>query len=169
MFSCHGLFYSDKIQLMASKTAFDELRLYQLDVQLDKIREAGLPPAPSTGWIRSIRTALGMTATALASRLKMTTEGVRQIEKAEAEERITLATLIKVADALNCEVRYALVPRIPLTEQLNQRARELAAQELAPVAHTMSLEDQAVLRKGQEAQLDIWTRMLLNGPRRDLW
>jgi predicted DNA-binding mobile mystery protein A len=110
-----------------------------------------------------------MTATSLAGRLNMTAEGVRKIEKAEAEERITLATLIKVADALDCDFRYALIPRTSLTQQLNDRARELAARELAPVAHTMSLEDQAVKGKAQEAQLTIWSKMLLNGPRRNFW
>jgi predicted DNA-binding mobile mystery protein A len=154
---------------MDRKKAFDELRLYQLDERLDKIRAAGMQPSPSPGWIRTIRSTLGMTATSLAGRLNMTAEGVRKIEKAEAEERITLATLIKVADALDCDFRYALIPRTSLTQQLNDRARELAGRELAPVAHTMSLEDQAVKGKAQEAQLTIWSKMLLNGPRRNFW
>lgn len=154
---------------MDRKKAFDALRLYQLDQRLEGIRGASIPPAPVSGWIKAIRTALGMTATSLAKRLNMTTEGIRQIEKAEAEERVTLATLKKVAEALNCDVRYVLVPRTPLTQMLNDRARELASRELSPVAHHMSLEDQAVKGKAQEAQLSVWANMLLNGSRRDFW
>lgn len=154
---------------MDRSKAFDELRLYQLDQKLDKVRAAALPKTPTRGWISAIRSALGMTGTALARRMNMTTEGLRQIEKAEADERITLATLKKAADALDCELHYVLVPRKPLAQQLNDRARELASKELAPVMQHMSLEDQAVREQAQATQLDIWARMLLNGPRRNFW
>lgn len=154
---------------MSIKRAFDDLRLHQMDQRLSALKVVDLPRAPESGWIASIRTALGMTATALSHRLRMTTAGVRQIEKAEAEQRITLATLAKVADALNCDVRYVLVPRIPLTQQLNDRALDLARQQLASVSHTMSLEGQKLNKRSEQVQLDIWTKMYLSGPRRDLW
>ncbi len=154
---------------MNSKRAFEELRLSQMDLRLTALKAADLPRPPKVGWIKSIRTAMGMTATSLSRRLHITTEGVRQIEKAEAEQRITMTTLVKVADALNCDVHYVLIPRIPLTQQLNNRARELARQHMKAVSHTTALEDQKLDEKSEQIQLDVLAMSFLNGPRRDFW
>jgi len=60
---------------------------------------------------RAIRDALGMSLTAFARRLAMTPAGARKLEQAEAEDVITLASLRKLAEALDCELHYALVVR----------------------------------------------------------
>jgi transcriptional regulator with XRE-family HTH domain len=49
---------------------------------------------------------------------------VRQLESAEAEGSITLRTLARIAHGLDCEVRYVLVPRTSLSEQVVQRAMQ---------------------------------------------
>ena len=105
---------------MTPKFGFDRLLLSQIDHRLAALRGFDLPSAPRIGWVRSIRSALGMTATALGRRLGMTSGGVRKLEDAEADEAITLSTLRKLADSLDCELRYVLVPRRPLQEQLNE-------------------------------------------------
>jgi len=69
------------------------------------------------------------------------------ISKLEANERagtIGLDTLTRAADALGCDVVYALVPRVPLEQQVRLRANAVALAELVPVATTMALEDQSV-------------------------
>ena len=43
--------------------------------------------------------------------MKVTPPAVRSFEKAEAEDRITLASLRRTAEAMDCELIYALVPR----------------------------------------------------------
>jgi predicted DNA-binding mobile mystery protein A len=154
---------------MLLKSGFDRLLISQLDRRLATLRSFDLPSAPPIGWVRSIRNALGMTATALGRRLSMTSGGVRKLENAEAEEAITLATLRKMADSLDCELRYVLVPRKPLQVQLNDRARELATTRLRLVEQTMSLEDQAVVGDAKELQIDLLAQSYLNGPRRDFW
>jgi predicted DNA-binding mobile mystery protein A len=63
-------------------------------------------------------------------------------EQSEAEDRISLGQLRKLADGLDCELVYALVPRRPLTDVVQERARTIAMEEVASVAHTMGLEDQ---------------------------
>lgn len=79
-----------------------------------------LPPAsrrigevgrPASGWIRAVRDALGLTLSDVARRLKVTPPAVRSFEQAEAEDRITLGSLRRTADAMNCDLIYALVPR----------------------------------------------------------
>jgi predicted DNA-binding mobile mystery protein A len=93
-----------------------------------------------------------MTAAALARRLGMSNAGVRKLEKAEADEVITLASLRKLANALDCELQYALVPRTSLEQTLKQRALQVARDRLRPVAHSMSLEDQSVDRSLSEVR-----------------
>ena len=75
---------------------------------MESWRNATLSTTPPDGWIRTVREALGMTTVAYAKRLGMTDSGVRRIEKSEINETITLSTLRKMAEALDCEVKTTL-------------------------------------------------------------
>ncbi len=74
-------------------------------------RPIGAVGRPASGWIRAVRDALGLTLSDVAQRLKVTPPAVRSFEQAEAEDRITLGSLRRTADAMNCDLIYALVPR----------------------------------------------------------
>ena len=69
---------------------------------------------PVRGWIKAVREALGMTTAQLAKRLGMKQPSVVAIEQSEAKGTIELATLRRVAEALDCTLVYALVPNKPL-------------------------------------------------------
>jgi len=148
---------------------FEKIHIYQLDSILLPWKSIRGFARPHLGWTRAIREGLGMTAAALAKRLGMTQAGVAKLEKAEMEDRITLASLRKLADALNCEVHYALVPREPLEEMIKHRAYDLARERLARVSHSMALEGQQVDPQNKERQLEFLAQEILAGPRRDLW
>jgi predicted DNA-binding mobile mystery protein A len=109
---------------------------------------------PVRGWIKGIREALGMTTAQLANRLGVKQPSVVAIEQSEARGAIELATLRRVADALDCTVVYALVPNRPLETTIRERARVFARQRRGPVEHSMVLEDQKVKGKDLEAHLD---------------
>ena len=151
------------------KNAFRDLQLQQMESQLATWKAASLAARPRTGWVRAIRESLGMSAAALARRLGMTHAGVRKLENAEATDAITLATLRKLAQALDCELHYALVPRTTLSQQLRDRALAVAQERLQPVAHSMALEDQAVHEPVSQLQREFAVRALLEGSRRELW
>ncbi|MCP9774829.1 mobile mystery protein A [Cyanobium sp. WAJ14-Wanaka] len=121
-----------------------ELLLAQMDAVLIEAASHPLPPRPPTGWLRAIRQALGMTSPLLAARLEITASGVRKLEQAEAAEAITLGTLRRVAEALDCDLQYALVPRRPLREMRWKRALHLAQQWQQRAGRTMALEAQPV-------------------------
>jgi predicted DNA-binding mobile mystery protein A len=148
---------------MSSDTS-RELLLMQMDEALAHWRDAALPARPKNGWVRNIRAALRMSAPALAKRLGVTARAVHKIETSEADDKISLATLRRVAEALE----YALVPRKPLLDTLVDRARLVAGLELTPVAHTMALEDQTVDDQ-RRRHLDLLTRAMLTRSGRDLW
>ena len=121
-----------------------ELRLAQMDAVLQGTASHPLPPRPPAGWLRAIREALGMTSAVLADRLEITASGVRKLEQAEAIDAITLGTLRRVAEALDCDLQYALVPRRPLRDMRWRQAMRLAQQWQQRAGRTMALEAQPV-------------------------
>jgi len=148
---------------------FQNLQLQQTDAILVHWQEGQLNPPPMKGWTRAIRDALGMTAVAFARRLGMSPAGVHKLEQAEANETITLASLKKLAAALDCELRYALVPATSLQQMIKNRATQLAQDRIGPVAHSMALEDQSVKADFNPVQLELLAAEILEGPRRDFW
>jgi predicted DNA-binding mobile mystery protein A len=110
-----------------------------------------------------------MSAAAFARRLGMTSAGAHKLESAEASDAITLASLRKLAEALDCELQYALVPRTSLGQYMKKRAETVARERLRPIAHSMALEDQAVQGTLTKLQLELTTQKLLDGSRRELW
>lgn len=148
---------------------FANLQLHQMDSALAKLRESPTAIRPSVGWIKAIRESLGMSASAFARKLGITPSSIAKLEKAEADEKITLASLRKLANALNCELQYTLVPRKSLEEILWERAITVAKEHLHPISHSMSLENQSVSQSANDKQLDLLAKEILDGPRRNLW
>ncbi len=95
-----------------------------------------------------------MTAEQLAKRLGVKQPSVVAFEQSEAKGTIELATLRRVAEALDCTLVYALVPNKPLEQTVRERARLFARRRCEPIEHSMALEDQKVQRKETEAQID---------------
>ncbi|MDE2056904.1 MAG: mobile mystery protein A [Betaproteobacteria bacterium] len=148
---------------------FRDLKLQQMDALLKTWKATQLSVRPKSGWVRAIRESLGMSAAAFARRLGMTPAGVRKLESAEASDAITLASLRKLAQALDCELQYALVPRTSLVQQVKNRAETVARERLRPIAHSMALEDQAVQEPQNKLQLELAIKDLIEGSRRELW
>ena len=149
--------------------AASDLQRIRLDDQLEPIRAAR--PAlrrPRGGWARAIRSALGMTVAQLAARIGVSQPSVSQIEKSEAAGRIRLDTLQRVAEALDCELVYALVPRRPLNAVVSDRRRALALQRYRRTAHSMALENQ--LDESSQAIVDAKLDAILKDIRpSELW
>ena len=148
-----------------------ELRLAQMDAVLQQAASHSLPPRPAAGWLRAIREALGMTSAGLAARLEITASGVRKLEQAEAADAITLGTLRRVAEALDCELQYALVPRRPLREMRRQQALRLAQQWQQRAGHTMALEAQPIdaPSEGATERLEAMAQEILRTSGSRLW
>jgi predicted DNA-binding mobile mystery protein A len=129
------------------RAEFRSLRLKQLDRSLEPYKAAGKIPRPSKGWIRTIRQALGVSSGELARRLGTSRQLPLQLEKGEAEDRITLKSLRAAANALDCDLVYAIVPRAGSMEELiENRARVEAKKRVLGVEHSMALENQAAGR-----------------------
>lgn len=145
-----------------------DLRLRQHDAQLRGLG-AVLPATPRGGWLKAIREALGMTTRQFAARVGLAQPTVVQAEQSEASETMSLAQLRRLADALGCELRYVLVPRTPLADQVDAQAERKARERVASVAHTMALEAQEPGRDFAERQVAVVKDELLRGRRSRLW
>lgn len=144
------------------------LPLQQLDKTLSPWRT--LPRSrPSGGWLRAVRQALGMTTRQVAKSVGVTQAAVVDAERTEAKGDITLATLQRYAAALDCELSYALVPKRPLQEAVEQRADRIARDQVSRVRHSMALEDQLTSKEHLEREIAELRRKLLEGKRSRLW
>ncbi len=122
---------------------------------------------PRSGWIREIRTALGLSQSQLAARAGVSRATVQQMERAEAERRITLASLDKLAQAMDCQVALAVVPRGGTLDDVRRRQASAKAEV---ILHERTKDNK---RPPKPADLErrkqqLVTR-LLRGSRRRLW
>jgi predicted DNA-binding mobile mystery protein A len=135
---------------------------------LDQIRPEIRFKAPPKGWIRAIRDALGISSQQLAKRASVrSSQSIDDWEKAEANDSIQLKTLRRAAEAMDCILIYALVPKTSLEDAVRSRARKIAMRDLGRLAHTMRLEDQGTDGTDWETQIDEYIRANLKD--RDIW
>lgn len=139
-----------------------------LDRRLALVR-ADIPYAvpPRDGWVRAIRESLGMSSGELGRRMGTVASSVQRLEVAERDGRIGLDTLRRAADALDCDLVYALVPRRTLQDMVADQARVKAVALLANVGHSMLLEDQQVPTDTAREQLAEQVALVADEP--GLW
>jgi ubiquinone biosynthesis protein UbiJ len=78
-------------------------------------------------------------------------------------------TLQRYAAALGCGLTYALVPKRPLQEVVEERAERIARDEASRVKHSMALEDQSTDLEHLEREIAELRRKLMEGKRSRLW
>lgn len=152
----------------SNRRNLNTLARFALDSQLQPLRDMHPLLRPERGWIRAIREAIGMTTGQFAKRLGVAQPRVAALERAEANEVVTLKSLRQAAEALDCVLVYALVPKAPLDEVVRTRARLVAEQQLARTDQTMRLENQAVSRARLERARDDLAEEILRNYKR-LW
>lgn len=103
-----------------------------------------------------------MSSPALGRRLGISGQGVRKLEQAEADGTISLKTLSRLAHGLDCEVRYILVPRTSLLNQVLTRVQERSGKEQASSTKT-------VVQPGEAETLEKLSTLLMQFSRRGFW
>jgi len=124
--------------------------------------------APEAGWVRNLRQLLQMSSTALAKRLGIAHSGLHKIEKGERAGTVSIATLRRLAAALDADFVYAIVPRKPLRDMLHNRALEIARDQLQTSNSATAAENQSLSDEQLELRIQALADQLESRPRR-LW
>lgn len=153
----------------AKSLELKQLNLRQLDARLEPWKAVRDLPSPRTGWIATVRQALGMGVKHLAQRLGVDPAAVIRLERREAAGKVTLETLHRAAEALDSKLVYAVVPKEDLQSMLLAQARRVAEARLRRVGHTMGLEAQGVDSEEVARMTADLTMQLLREWPRSLW
>jgi len=141
----------------------------QLDTSLQRFRPLMDITAPPKGWIRAIRNALGMTARQLSERLGVSQQSVARIEKEEMPGAVTIKTMRRIADSLDCVFVYGFVPRTSMKDTISHQAKQVAARQLSKASQTMSLENQALSKEENERAVSDLVDDLIRTLPSNLW
>lgn len=146
------------------------LQLQQLNSKMlgfASLKQVAMPP---TGWIKAIRTAIGMSMQQLGNKLNVSRQGVMDIEKREKDGAITIKSLREIARAMDMQLVYGFVPNDgSLDALIEKRATELATQIVMRTANTMKLEDQANSKKRIETAIRERATAIKNEMPKILW
>ncbi|TFH14574.1 MAG: mobile mystery protein A [Lentisphaerales bacterium] len=164
-------FHRDLLWDIEGVTVMNKKKLIreQLEATLGRLSPLRNVISPPKGWIRAIRNALGMTAKQLAGRLGVAQQAVARIEKDELTGSVTIKTMRRVAESLDCAFVYGFVPRSSLETTLRKQAQQLAARRLARASQTMALENQALSKKENEKVLSEMVSELVDTLPPNLW
>jgi predicted DNA-binding mobile mystery protein A len=101
---------------------------------------------PVHGWLRAIRESTALTQAGVATKLGLSRQSYAALETSEARGAISLNSLQRAADAMDCEVVYFLVPRPGVADTFSALAthHDPDRAHLVATEHSMSLEGQAV-------------------------
>jgi predicted DNA-binding mobile mystery protein A len=102
----------------------------QLDATLDRFDPVSDLAPPPKGWIHTVRKALGMSGRQLAGRLGLSKQSVARMERDEIEGALSIKTMRRVAEGLDCVLVYGIVPRTSLEKIVHDRARTIVGGRL---------------------------------------
>jgi len=146
------------------------LQLQQLNSKMlgfASLRQVAIPP---TGWIKAIRTAIGMSMQQLGNKLNVSKQGILDIEKREKDGSITIKSLKEIARALDMQLVYGFVPNDgSLDALIEKRANELATKIVLRTSNTMKLEDQGNTNKRIEKAIKERAEEIKNEMPKILW
>lgn len=146
------------------------LQLQQLNSKMlgfATLKQVAIPP---TGWIKAIRTAIGMSMEQLGNKLSVTKQGILDIERREKDGSITIKALKEIGRALDMQLVYGFVPNDgSLDALIEKRANELATKIVLRTSNTMKLEDQGNSKNRIEKAIKERAAEIKNDMPRMLW
>jgi predicted DNA-binding mobile mystery protein A len=144
------------------------LRRDQLDRSFVRLKTLSLK-TPKKGWLKEIRESLGMSMKDLAERLGTIKQRIERIEKDEVASKVTLETMKKTADAMNCDFVYFILPKNSLEEILKDQSLKAAEKILKQVGKTMALEAQSTSNISEKKMIESLAQEMLLKQDRKIW
>ena len=140
------------------------LQIRALDKKTSDLKSAKNIVPQSSGWIKTVREAIGMTVSQLAARLGVTQPRITKMES--NENNLKLSTMKKAAEAMNCEFVYYFKPKTTFQNLVDEQAQKKAAEVLKTVNVNMALENQEIAE--DEAVKD-FASDLINTKIKQIW
>jgi len=146
------------------------LQLQQLNNKMQAFTSVQNLVPPPTGWLKAVRSAIGMSLQQLSKRLSITKQSVQEIEQREQEGSITIKSLREAAKALDMQLVYGFVPIDGSLEALiDRKAKELATRIVLRTSNTMKLEDQENSKERIERAIEERTIIIKSEMPKTLW
>lgn len=143
--------------------------LQQLIKKVKSARSAHAPRLPKDGWIRTIRQALGMSGAQLAQKLGYTRNKVSILERKEASGDITINQLKELANGLDADFVYCVIPRKDPEQFIEDQARKKAIEITNKAHQNMFLESQQISNEAQKEQIKFLVNEIKQKGGKALW
>ena len=124
---------------------------------------------PPEGWLASIRKAIGMSGPQLAKRLHLTKAAVYQAERKELEGAISIKQLQKLAQSMNSQLVYAIIPNKTVNEIVFDQAKVKAESLVQQASIQMSLEQQSLSEEQIQEEIIRVAQEIASEMPSDLW
>lgn len=148
----------------------NKLQFQQLNDKMNKLIGLQNLIVPPIGWIKTIRSGIGMSMEQLGKKLSITKQAVMDIEKREKVGAITIRSMQEIAKAMDMKFVYGFVPNADSLEQLiEKRALEIATKIVQRTSTTMKLEDQVNSKKRIESAIKERAAEIINKTPKILW
>lgn len=145
---------------------FDKLHMAQVSRKVEGLREVLKDTRVRPGWIRYMREALGMKVKDLARLTGLSSQTITETEKREAQGKVTIQNLRKMAQAMDCELVYAFLPKEEIGSLIESKAYAKAGTAVMSADTHMDLEDQKVKTEAEE-RIERLAQKLIN--KGDVW
>ena len=140
------------------------LQIRALDKKTSDLKSAKNIVPQSSGWIKTVREAIGMTVSQLAARLGVTQPRITKMES--NEDNLKLSTMKKAAEAMNCEFVYYFKPKTTFQNLVDEQAQKKAAEVLKTVNVNMALENQEI---AEDEAVKNFASDLINTKIKQIW
>lgn len=104
---------------------------------------------PARGWLRAVREAIGMPQHRVAEKASVTRQSYAQLEVSEEKGSISISSLRRAAEAMDCDLAYFVVPRPSKAATYSELCaiHDPVAGHLRATEHSLSLGGQGPVRR----------------------
>ena len=156
--------------MLHQKDSFRETVVKQYRKLVDGAAKSALDiDTPPEGWARTVRKALGIPIPIISKRSGLSKAEIFRIERREVDGKVQLDTLRRLAQAMGCELHYAIVPRKKVDELISEKAHEAAVRIVSEMSSHMKLEMQGLSKSQIEEQVRMVQSQLLSMSSQSFW
>jgi len=83
----------------------------RLDMEMRPFRRAAREKKPTDGLLRAVRQALNVPIAEITEKMGVNRSVVFDLEASEVKSTITLSSMVRMAEAMGCNVIYGIVPK----------------------------------------------------------